>query len=89
MGVEHRLVVLAGVGAALVGVVEEPPRAAALQRHLERLDRQVPIIDRADGPADDEPRVQVEDRGQIQLAALADHELGRVADPSLIRRRRP
>ena len=53
---------------------------------LERLQRQVPIVDRADRPADDEPREQIEDRRQIQLAALADDELGRVADPALIRR---
>ena len=68
--VEDGLVVLARVGAALVGVMEQARvRTAALQRHLERLDRQVPIVHRADGPADDEPREQVEDRGEIQLAA--------------------
>ena len=44
------------------------------------------IVDRADGPADDEPREQVEDRRQIQLPALANHELRRVADPAPIRR---
>jgi hypothetical protein len=46
----------------------------------------VPIIDRTDGPPDDEPGVQVEDRGQIQLGALADDERSRVADPAQIRR---
>ena len=66
----QRLVVLARVGAALVGVMQQPGLgAAALQRHLERLDRQVPIVDGADGPADDEPREQIEDRREIELAA--------------------
>ena len=46
----------------------------------------MPVIDRTDGPADDEAGEQIEDRRQIQLAALADHELGRVADPAPIRR---
>jgi hypothetical protein len=46
----------------------------------------VPVIDRADRPADDETRVEIQDVGEIQLTALADHELGGVADPSLIRR---
>ena len=46
----------------------------------------MPVVDRADRPADDEPREQVEDRRQIQLAALADDELGGVADPAPIRR---
>jgi hypothetical protein len=44
----------------------------------------VPVIDRADRPADDETRVEIQDVGEIQLTALADHELGGVADPSLI-----
>ena len=47
----------------------------------------MPIVHGADGPADDEPREQIEDRREVQLAALADHELRRVADPALIRRR--
>jgi hypothetical protein len=33
--------------------------------------------------------VQIKDRGQIQLAALADHELRGIAHPALIPRRRP
>src|ERR687895_676856 len=67
--------------------MEEPHLwTPAPERHLERFDRQVPVIDRAHGPAHDEPRVQVEDRRQVQLATLADDELGGVADPALIRR---
>src|SRR5947209_7589850 len=45
-----------------------------------------PVVDRADRPAHDEPREQVEDGGQIQRPALADDELGGVADPASIRR---
>ena len=36
----------------------------------------------------DEPREQIQDRRQIELAAAADDELRRVADPPLIRRGR-
>src|SRR5262245_24035864 len=46
--VEEPLVVLARVGAALVRMVEQPGLGTApLQRHLERFDGQMPIIDRA------------------------------------------
>jgi hypothetical protein len=45
----------------------------------------VPVIDGADRPPNDESGEEVENGGQIQLAALADLELGRVADPPLIR----
>jgi hypothetical protein len=47
----------------------------------------VPVIDRADRPSDDKAGEEIEDRSQIQLAALADLELGCVADPALIRGR--
>ena len=40
---------------------------------------------RADGPPHDEPRAQIQDRRELQFAAAADDELGRVADPPLIR----
>jgi hypothetical protein len=63
-------------------------RAAPLDRHLERLQRQPSIIDGADRPADHEPGIQIENRRQIQLGVLANDELGRVADPALIRTRR-
>ena len=83
------LVVLARVRAALVGVVQQTAVGTApLQRHLERLDRQMPVVHRADRPADDEPREQIEDHRQVELAAAADDELGGVADPPLIRRGR-
>ena len=79
-GVEDVLVVLAGVGTPLIGMMEEPRvRAAALERHLERPDRQVSVVDRADRPADDEAQIQIENRRQIEFAALADDELGGVA----------
>jgi hypothetical protein len=44
----------------------------------------VPVIDCTDRPPDDDAREEVQDGGQIQLAALADLELGGVADPALI-----
>ena len=85
---EEVLIVLTGVRAALVRVMQQPDRRPpALQRHLERLDRQMSVVDRADGPPHDEPREQIEDGGEIELAAAPDDELGRVADPPLIRRR--
>lgn len=46
------------------------------------------IVDRADRTAHDEARRQIEHRRQIVLGTLPDRELGRVADPALIRRRR-
>src|SRR5262245_18783437 len=83
------LVVLAGVGATLVRVVQQSHvGAAALQGHLERLDGQVPIVHRAERPAHDETGVQIQDRGQVQLAAAGDHKLRRVPDPELIRNSR-
>ena len=67
---ERLSVVLARVGAALVGVMQQARVGAApSQRLLERSTRQVPIVDRAHRPADDEPRVQVEDRREVQPAA--------------------
>ena len=59
-----------------------PPRDG----HAERLQRQMPIVDGADGPAHHEAREQIEHRRQIELPALADDELGRVADPPPIGR---
>jgi hypothetical protein len=43
------------------------------------------VVDGADRPADDKSREEIEDRRQIQLAAVADDQLRRVADPPLIR----
>ncbi len=48
----------------------------------------MPIVDGTEGSADDKPRVEVEDRGEIQLAAPANHELRRVADPPPVGTRR-
>jgi hypothetical protein len=56
--------------------------------HLERLQRQPPIVDGADGPPGHEPGLEIENHRQIQLGVLADHELGGVAHPALIRCRR-
>ena len=62
--------------------------APTLQRHVERANRQVTVVDGADGPAHDESREQVEHGGEVELAAATDDELRRVADPALIRARR-
>src|SRR2546430_7136573 len=59
-------------------------RTAALHCHVERLQRKMPVVDGADGPADREPREQIENGCQIELAGPPDHELRRVADPPLI-----
>jgi hypothetical protein len=85
MCIEHVLVLLAGVGAALVRVVEQVSvRAAPSERHVERLHRDMAVVHRAEGPADDEPREQVEDDREVQLA-LRRAQLGGVPNPSLVR----
>src|SRR6266542_6551242 len=82
-------IILAGVGAALVRVMEQAGLwAAPLHRHVQRADREVSVIDRTQGPAHDEARVQVEDGCEIQLRATADDELRRVTHPALIGARR-
>jgi hypothetical protein len=84
---EDVLIVLARVGRALVGVMQQSdPGTSALQRRLKRLEGQVAVIHRAHGQADDEPREQVQDHRQVELAAGPNDKLGRVADPPLIRR---
>src|SRR4029079_9084993 len=66
MLLEARPIVLAGIGAALVGVRQEPGVwTASLQGHVQGAQREMAIVDRAEGPAHDEPREQVENRGQI------------------------
>src|SRR3954447_7079388 len=45
----------------------------------------MPIVDGAEGPADDVPRVQIQNRGNEQLRAAADQKLRGVADPPVIR----
>jgi hypothetical protein len=53
-------------------VVQQPGvRTPALQRHAERIQREVTVVDGADGPPDDEPREQIEHRGQVQPATVA------------------
>ncbi len=60
--------------------------AASLQRHLERLDGQMTVVDGAHGPSHDEPGEQIKNRREVELPGPADDELRRVADPPLIRR---
>lgn len=83
---EARSVIFARVGTSLIRMMEQTRlRTAALQRHIQRTQGDVPIVHGADGPSDDEAGIEVEDGRQIQLGATADHELGGVADPALIR----
>ena len=57
---EHALVILAGVRAALVRVMQEARCGpAALKRGLEGPQRQLPVVDGTHGPGDDEAGVQV------------------------------
>jgi hypothetical protein len=61
-------------------MMEQPEaRTPPLQRHLERLDREMSIVDSADGPADDEPRKQIQDHGQVAFPVLPDAEFTRVS----------
>jgi hypothetical protein len=77
--IEHPLIVLTRIRAALVRVMEQSGvRTSPLQRHAERGQREVPVIHGADGPPDDEPREQIKHNRDVQLAPLADHELRRV-----------
>src|SRR5262245_52071585 len=85
---EARAIVLACIGTPLVGVMQEAGLwTAPLQRLLEGAQRQMAIVHSTQGPADDEPRVQIHDGGQIEPSATADHELRGVADPALLRTR--
>ena len=87
MRLENPLVVLARIRAALIGMMQETRRwLTAFQRHVERPHDEMAIVDRADGPADQEARVEIENRREIELPAAADHELRRVAGPPLVRR---
>src|SRR6266700_4535174 len=75
---EHLLVVLAGVRAALVGVMEQAhPGAPTAQRLVERRDGEVPVVDRADRPPDDQPGVEVDDRREVELPRRGQ-QFGRV-----------
>src|SRR6266851_8731489 len=54
MGFENRLVILTRIWTPAVGVMQEATLGApTLQRHLQRRDRQVSIVRRADGPPHD------------------------------------
>ena len=84
---QHVLVVGTRIGTPLVGMVEEPRcRPTTLQCHLERRDDEMPVVDGTQGPADEEPGVEIEDRRQVACAAATDHDLRRVSHPPLIRR---
>jgi hypothetical protein len=63
-------------------MVEGRP-AAERQRPIERRQREGPIEARAGRPADDAPRMEVEDDGQVE-PALAGREIGEIRRPDVI-----
>ncbi len=67
---EELHVVLAGVRTPLVGVMEQARLgAAAEERHVQGSDNQIPVVDRAERPADNDSGEQVQDDGEVQLPA--------------------
>jgi hypothetical protein len=61
-------VVVADARAALVGTVQQTDvRAATLERHGERPQREMPVVHGTQRPTHDEARVEIEDGGEIQL----------------------
>jgi hypothetical protein len=62
-------------------------RSAQAVRHLECVEDEVGAHVRGQLPADDDPAVAVEDEGQVE-EAVPGPEVGDVADPLLVRRRR-
>lgn len=59
---------------------------AMAQGGVERTQHQVPVVDRAERPADDVARVQVEDRSEEAARAVADGDLRRVTHSALVGR---
>jgi len=60
MSGQHCLVGVTRIRTPLIGMREEPlSRPPPRQRHLERRDDEMPVVDRTDGPADQEPGAQV------------------------------
>ena len=58
------LVVLTRVGRAPIRMMQEAGLGtASVERHRERGERQVPVIDRADRPSDDQAGEEIEDGG--------------------------
>jgi hypothetical protein len=56
-------------------------------RGLQRAHRKVPIVDGAQRPGDDEPRMQIENRREEEpTTTIADEQLRRVPDPALVRK---
>ena len=69
-GLEHGLVVLARVGAALIRMMQQPGgRTPTPQRHLEGSEREVAVVRRAECPSDAEAREQVHDGSQVEWPA--------------------
>ena len=76
------LVILARIRTPLVGVMQETRgRLTAFQGHPQCLDDEMAIVDGTDGPADEEPRVEVEDRRQVERTTAANDELGSCRQP--------
>jgi hypothetical protein len=82
---EDVLVVLARVGAARIGVVQEVHARAPLDEGaLRRREGEVPVVHGRERPPDDVLREQVQDDGEEALRVAGD-ELGGVPDPFLVR----
>jgi hypothetical protein len=66
-------------------MVQQPSAwASATQPHVQRFDGEVPVVHRAQCPANDVPRKEVDDDGQKQ-PRVGDSQLCGIADPTLIR----
>ena len=78
------LIVVRTVLTAAVAVEDAVPRwGSQSDGHLQRLDRQIGFHAAADGPADDAPRMQIEDDSEIQ-PALAGPDIADIARTFLI-----
>jgi hypothetical protein len=55
-------------------------RTTSTQRHLERPNHELPIVDGGKRPSNDEARVQVDDGREEDATGLADPQLRGVAD---------
>ena len=55
-------------------------RAASLHGHVEGFDRQMAIVDGADGPPHDEPGEQIEYDREVRFPVVPDAQLARAPD---------
>ena len=81
----HDFLVIVGAVLAATVAVEDATSRRGLQGdgHLQRPDHQIPLYAIADGPADDAPRMQIQDYSQIQ-PPLSGPDVADVAHPFLV-----